>query len=178
MAAFSPQECVRIQDMAGRFELREAGTDTDSKGATVEYMRRNCQICWVKRSDTEWGWVFDRIHEAARAANQEHWGFDVNPPRTIQYTRYPRGGFYAAHFDNGSRATEHRKLSVTVQLSPPHEYFGGGLRLWSMNDQPIAPKAQGSVTIFPSYLRHVAKPVWWGTRCALVTFLDGKKRFR
>ncbi len=177
---FTPQECEQIQEMGHRLPLAPAETHTDEGGKEVDLRGRNCLIYWLteKEGGEEWRWVFDRIEQHARMLNDTRWGFDILRPKRIQYTSYGVGQFYAAHFDNGSTETEHRKLSVTVQLTDPGKYWGGGLKFWSMNNPRIAGKNQGAMTCFPSYLMHVAKPVWKGRRDCLVTFLDGKKRFR
>lgn len=162
--------------MGKELGLRDATTDLDDKGTQLQIMRRNCKIFWVKRGAEGWDWVFDRINEHGRALNSKRWNFEVQDVEAIQYTSYGMGEFYAAHFDNGTKTTEHRKLSISVQLSKPSDYVGGALRFWSMNEKLAAPKDQGAMTCFPSYLMHVAKPVWWGTREVLVTWMQGPKR--
>jgi PKHD-type hydroxylase len=175
---FTPEECSRIVEIAGTLGVRAAKTDKDGPGSAVHLSQRHCDIQWVPPSTQGWDWVFARIEEHARALNSEAWNFDVGPPDAIQYTQYRFAQFYAAHFDNGSKATEHRKLSVTVQLSPPGEYVGGRLSFWSMNAPRTAPLEQGAMTVFPSYLMHVARPVWWGTRRCLVSWLSGPERLK
>lgn len=173
---FTPEECATIRTMGNDLGLRDATTDLDDKGTQIQVMKRNCQIFWVKPKMEGWDWVFDRINEHGHALNGKRWGFDVRDVESIQYTSYGMGQFYAAHFDNGTKTTEHRKLSISVQLSDPKDYVGGALRFWSMNNKHTAPKDQGGMTCFPSYLMHVAKPVWWGRREVLVTWMHGPKR--
>jgi PKHD-type hydroxylase len=171
---FSPEECDRILALGSQLELRPGDTHSDEKGKRVDVRGRNCELEWVRRDQKdEWEWIFARIEEAALAMNGKRWKFDVNPPEKIQYTSYTMAQFYAAHFDNGSSNTEHRKLSVTVQLTDPKKYWGGRLKLWSMNESKLAPKERGAMTVFPSYLLHVAKPVWRGRREVLVSWLRG-----
>ena len=175
---FTPEECDRIRALGNALGLKEATTDLDTTGTSVQMMRRNCKVFFVKRGAEGWDWVFDRITEHGHALNTLHWGFDVRDIEAIQYTSYGMGEFYAAHFDNGTKSTEHRKLSISVQLSKPGDYWGGALRLWSMNSPQIAPKDQGAMTCFPSYLMHVAKPVWRGRREVLVTWMHGPARLK
>lgn len=176
---FTPEECDRIRVMGNELDLKEAQTHTDEAGRKTDFKGRNCLIQWVHRKDRDdWRWVFDRITEHGFELNKKYWKFDLNRSERIQYTSYGFGQFYAAHFDNGSTETEHRKLSITIQLTPPEDYWGGSLKLWSMNDPRIGPKAQGAMTLFPSYLMHQAKPVWRGRREVLVSWLDGKKKLR
>ena len=175
---FSPAECDRILELGRALELKDAETHTDSGGRQVDIRGRNCLIEWIERGGEDWAWVFERIDQAGLALNEKRWRFDLVPSHSIQYTAYGFGQFYGAHFDNGSKETQHRKLSISVQLTDPSSYVGGALRFWSMNAPQTAPKARGGMTVFPSYLMHVAKPVWWGRREVLVTWLDGKKTLR
>ncbi len=175
---FTPEECAQIRTMGKELGLKDATTDLDKSGTQLTVMRRNCQIFFVKKGQDGWGWVFDRLNEHGHALNKKRWGFETQDIASIQYTSYGMGQFYAAHFDNGTKTTEHRKLSISVQLSSPSDYVGGALRFWSMNDSVTAPKTQGAMTCFPSYLMHVAKPVWWGRREVLVSWFDGPKRLR
>jgi predicted 2-oxoglutarate/Fe(II)-dependent dioxygenase YbiX len=176
---FTPEECDRIRELATALDLQEAQTHDDDKGRQHDIRGRNCLIQWVHRKNSDdWRWVFDRITENGLELNKKYWGFDCNRSEKIQYTSYGMGNFYAAHFDNGSSETEHRKLSISVQLTPPSEYWGGKLKFWSMNEPKFAPASQGAMCVFPSYLLHVAKPVWKGRREVLVTWLDGKKKLR
>lgn len=175
---FTPEECDQIRAMGADLGLRDATTDLDSSGTQLQVMRRNCKVFFVKKGADGWDWVFDRINEHGHALNKKAWGFETEDVAAIQYTSYGIGQFYAAHFDNGTKTTEHRKLSISVQLSKPTDYWGGALRFWSMNKPVTASKDQGAMTCFPSYLMHVAKPVWWGQREVLVTWMNGPKRLR
>ena len=170
---FTPAECDAIRELGAKLTLEDAQTNSDKTGNELVLMKRNCEIKWVRAGHEGWDWVFERINEHAHALNNKRWNFAVNDIERVQYTSYGLGEFYAAHFDNGTKATQHRKLSISVQISPPSAYVGGALRFWSMNDTRHAPKEQGSMTCFPSYLMHVAKPVWWGRREVLVTWMRG-----
>ena len=176
--AFTPEECERIKGMGAALALKDAQTSTAGGDKAVTALTRNCEIAWVKRTNEDWVWVFDRIWEKAQAINDKRWGFELNGPTEIQYTSYTFGMFYGAHFDNGSEDTKLRKVSVSLQLSAPSEYWGGALRLWSMNKPMVAPKEQGALVFFPSYLMHVAKPVFFGRRQALVTWFNGDQPLR
>jgi len=177
-AVFTSEECDRIRELGKSLDLKNATTHDDKAGVNLAAMKRNCEVHFVKPAHEGWQWVFARINEHAHGLNGKRWGFDVKDIEDIQYTSYGFGEFYASHFDNGSTMTEHRKLSISVQLSPPKEYVGGALRFWSMNDTQAAGKEQGSMTCFPAYLMHVAKPVWWGRREVLVTWMHGESRLR
>lgn len=172
-AVFTREECEQIRGLGEALDLKDAETDTDAAGSRVALAQRNCKLRFVKPNVDGWAWVFERMNEHAHAVNESTWKFGIKDLEAIQYTSYGMGHFYAAHFDNGSKATQHRKLSISVQLSAPGDYVGGALRFWSMNDSQEAPKDQGSMVLFPPYLMHVAKPVWWGRREVLVGWMDG-----
>jgi PKHD-type hydroxylase len=178
-AIFTPEECRRIIELGQALDLKPGAIEEREGGKKVEVSGRNCELEWVKRKKSpEWEWIFTRVDEAVKDLNDVTWQFEIGGLHAIQYTSYTFGHFYGAHFDNGSKATKHRKLSVSVQLSDPGDYWGGALRLWSMNESVTASKEQGDLILFPSYLMHVAKPVFRGTRKVLVSFIKGDRPFR
>jgi PKHD-type hydroxylase len=86
---------------------------------------------------------------------------------------YGVGGFYNWHLDAGPAAPT-RKLSVSVALSDPAAYAGGGL---SFPGREVAGVARGSAVVFPSFLLHAVQPVTSGRRHALLAWAGGP-RFR
>ena len=116
-------------------------------------------------------WVFDRLGKAVREVNDEVYGFDVGQFREgFQFTRYEVGEYYGPHFDIGPGKLAERKLSLTVQLSPPEEYTGGELVIYP---EFVAPKDQGTMTVFPSFMCHNVRAVETGVRYSLVSWLAG-----
>ncbi len=176
---FSAEECERIVVLAGGLDLKAGSIEERGGEKKVDFVGRNCELAWVQRKKAEdWGWVFERVEEGLTELNASAWNFEVGAVKALQYTSYGFGNFYASHFDNGSRDTAHRKLSMSIQLSKPSDYWGGALRLWSMNQSRVAPKGQGDLIVFPSYLMHLAKPVFRGTRRVLVSFVGGETPLR
>ena len=88
----------------------------------------------------------------------------------FQFTRYEAGEYYGPHFDIGPGKLTERKLSLTVQLSAPEEYTGGELIIYP---EFVAPKDQGTMTVFPSFMCHNVNPVKTGVRYSLVSWLAG-----
>ena len=88
-----------------------------------------------------------------------------------QIATYTEGGHYKWHIDVGSELSSNRKLSVTVQLTDPTEYEGGGLEFMNV-DQTVS-RAIGSLIVFPSFLMHRVVPVTRGTRQSMVTWISG-----
>ena len=68
-----------------------------------------------------------------------------------------------------------RKLSVTVQLSDPSEYEGGGFEFLECPNPDESSRKKGTVLVFPSYLKHRVLPVTKGTRKSLVAWFEGPR---
>ena len=104
------------------------------------------------------------------------WNFrlyaDNNLTTGVQILRYLPGDFYMKHTDWGSIHGT-RKISLTMQLSDPSEYKGGGMVLYDGPDPLKANKTQGTATFFPSWTLHEVKPVMKGERWALVCWFNG-----
>jgi PKHD-type hydroxylase len=75
--------------------------------------------------------------------------------------------------DIGPGNINHRKISITIQLSDPDEYVGGDLELWTGQGQVNAPRSQGCAVLFPSFMLHRVTPVESGTRKSLVLWVGG-----
>lgn len=137
----------------------------DSKFGFLHKLKRNSKTSWItKGSDLDplIHRILDTIHSVAL---NEH-KVVLNMFEPVQFTEYGILGHYGKHRDVGVE-TNHRLISASVELSNHNNYLGGGLWIDSDNDsQPT--KEQGSVIIFPSILKHAAKPVWHGTRYSLV----------
>ena len=105
------------------------------------------------------------------------YGFALCPSNNFQFTIYKgswlKPQFYGWHFDNAAGG-DRRKIAISVNLSSPKSYVGGRLKIachkWSGWDKA---KEQGSATMFPCYLKHMASPVWSGTRYSLVSWPTG-----
>ena len=69
----------------------------------------------------------------------------------------------------------HRKLSISIQLSDPAGYSGSELEI-SVNGVPIiAPRDQGTLIAFPSFVLHKVTPLLVGKRYSLVAWVHGPK---
>ena len=99
----------------------------------------------------------------------------------MQITRYDETnqGFYSPHedgiYDNLPIGAKVRKLSLSVQLTPPEYYQGGEFEFPDDKEKFIKEdsKAQGTVIFFPSYMKHGVTPVTKGTRYSLVCWVLG-----
>jgi PKHD-type hydroxylase len=125
--------------------------------------------------DGQSAWVYDRIRDLSIEANNAIWKFNLHSIiDSIQYTEYYEGGgHYGWHTDIGPGSINHRKISITIQLSDPDEYEGGNLEMWSDGDFQTMPKQKGAAVLFPSFLLHRVTPVTKGTRKSLVLWVGG-----
>ncbi len=79
------------------------------------------------------------------------------------------GGFFRPHRDNTTRATQHRRFAVTVNLNPA-DYEGGDLRFPEYG--PAGYRATlGGAVVFSCSLLHEALPVTRGRRYCYLPFL-------
>ena len=65
-----------------------------------------------------------------------------------------------------------------MQLSDPADYDGGELELKNSTRTLVAPRAQGTLIVFPSFLLHRVAPVTRGTRRSLVGWASGTHPYR
>lgn len=82
------------------------------------------------------------------------------------------GGRFAAHRDNNTAETRHRRFAMTLNLNTG-DYEGGFLRLPEYGPQLYLPPLGGAV-VFSCSLLHIATPVIRGRRFALVSFFWGE----
>jgi len=85
------------------------------------------------------------------------------------------GGFFAAHRDNLSPATAHRRFGLTLNLND--DYEGGELRFPEYGLQRYRPDA-GEALVFSGSLLHEVLPVTRGRRFVLLSFVFGDDAVR
>lgn len=130
------------------------------------------------------------------------WRIPLDPPMGLAragVSRYGVGDFMALHVDDDERDDDpagwdlpHRGISMSVPLSGPGEYSGGGLRLyssavreggwspdgnqyrerWRLRERSrrvaTGPLGRGDAVLFGSSLPHEVMPVTAGTRWVLL----------
>jgi PKHD-type hydroxylase len=166
---FTPEECAKIIQIGESKSLEQASISDNTKLSKF----RNSQVSWLYERDIEFAAM--RIAEAVISANAQLFQFDLfGLAEGIQFTRYDApSGFYGMHIDKMVN-NKVRKLSVTIQLSPPDTYDGGELALQFEAEPTIMPKELGKMIVFPSYVLHEVRPVTKGTRYSLVAWVAGK----
>ena len=133
---------------------------------------------WLKRTPDTY-WVYARLLEHIVDLNERYWRFDLDfIGEEIQYGEYTENGHYRWHLDLGGGTSPNRKLSCSVQLSAPDEYAGGGLEFQVGSNTVAAPRTQGTLVVFPSFLVHRVAPVTHGMRRSLVAWVSGTRPYR
>ena len=165
--AFTPEECLQlIADFTPQLKPALVEAMDPAQSASI---RKSSAVFVAPSKSTSW--VFDRLGKIIRDINDTVYGFDISQFREgFQFTRYEVGEYYGPHFDIGPGKLTERKLSLTVQLSAPEDYTGGELIIYP---EFVAPKDQGTMTVFPSFMCHDVRPVKTGVRYSLVSWLAG-----
>lgn len=169
-AALTADQCVQVTAMADTAGLR-AGRLV---GQVASDLRR-ADLAWVDDLPDA-GWIMDRMVRVAGDANRV-FGFALDDfAESAQIARYRAEGrgHFDWHSDIGAGAmAARRKLTIVVQLSDPADYAGGKLELQPSGAVQVADGAQGTATIFPSFVRHRVTPVTQGTRWSLTLWAHG-----
>lgn len=149
---------------------QEEGDAAELRPATVEgddAVMRQGAVAWLKEP-----WLLKRVGEVVSTINEAHFGFHLEAMQEpLQYARYALGDHFDWHVDMGEG--NRRKLSLSVQLSEPHEYEGGELVVQLGSRVETMDAARGAVIAFPSWVPHCVTPVSAGTRRALVVWAHG-----
>lgn len=165
----SPEECKRALSLA-RGQQQHDSPIGDVNRNTGEQIRKSNVSFLVPGPSS--GWLFDKLEGAISQLNRRY-GFELSGfYEGAQVARYEPGGHYNWHTDLGTGTTSNRKLSLSVQLSPEADYDGGELEFF-LNPDGGAPRAQGALIAFPSFLVHRVAPVTRGTRYSLVSWISG-----
>jgi PKHD-type hydroxylase len=175
---FSNVEIRNVLRVSKLYEYQEAMIASETEtGEKQEDSIRKSQIKWMPPELDKTEWIYEKLMNFSLKANFDLWKFDLTSIRdAIQYTEYDGNeeGGYDWHMDMGRFPYNHRKISITVQLSDPDDYEGGDLEIWAGGVEPIkAPRQKGAVVIFPSFLMHRVTPVTKGVRKSLVLWVGG-----
>lgn len=182
----SKEEVDQVIKLASELPIERATTLGDD-GELMEQNdpngARSSMVKWIPQSE-DWNWLYVRMMELAKEANDETWNFDlISADENIQYTEYyaNENGHYDWHQDVGpGDLASKRKVSITLQLSEDEEYVGGDLEITGggsgngvFETSHVCPRGKGITVIFPSYMMHRVTPVTKGTRRSLVLWVGG-----
>ncbi len=173
----SPQDCDAI--IAAGKELTEASGKVNVTN-TLGAINKNNKIRRAKTAFFSAGHPLEGVlQKYVKLANQQAWNFTISGHEPIQFGKYGRGGFYNWHADSYySDDKPLRKLSITVNLSDPKKYVGGNFEMKNTEavklEMPTNEiRQQGTIIVFPSFLKHRVSEVKSGTRYSLVQWING-----
>ena len=135
---------------------------------------RSCTVHYPKDSS-----IISRIAKNCfRCLNSQFYRYDLRNIFEFQLIKYDIGGNYNWHCDYGIAPKRglSRKLSMSIQLTPPEEYHGGELQVVDYGNHTLMiPGDLGTVIVFDSKLPHKVWPVVWGQRISLVGWANGPR---
>ena len=135
---------------------------------------RSCMVHYPKDSS-----VISRIAKNYfYSINKQFYRYDLKNLFEFQLIKYDVGGNYHWHCDYGISPKKGmvRKLSMSLQLTPPEEYHGGELQVVDYANHTLTiPGDLGTVIVFDSKLPHKVWPVVWGQRISLVGWANGPR---
>jgi PKHD-type hydroxylase len=168
---FTPETCDKIIALGkalNQWDAKVAGKNTDELNTRI----RASRVTFIKPTE-ENQWLFKRMELLCTQHNDMFYGLDlISFPDGFQFTEYRIGGFYTWHQDLGKGKHSKRKLSFSLQLSDPLEYDGGDIEFFGSSIS-TAPRARGSMVLFPSFTFHRVTPVTRGVRYSLVGWMYG-----
>lgn len=170
--AFSAAECGRI--IAA--QTTTVAKDALLVGQNQDHTLRKAELVWID-DVAGMGWVMERLIEVVRRSNTHTFDFDLREfaesPQVATY-RATDSGHFAWHSDIGDGpAAGKRKLTLVLQLSKSSSYEGGDLEIRPSSQVVAASRAQGCVSIFPSFSLHQVTPVIRGIRHSLTVWAHG-----
>ena len=172
---FTPAQCQDIINVGHQQKLEDAKVGLkEERGGKHDTKMRITTISWIPFK--EMPDMYKMIERSMLQANGNHFGYeDMQITEFAQFTEYPKGGFYDWHMDteiSGKNEPPVRKISMTILLSPQHEFEGGDLEFMSEGNKPPQ-LLQGQAIYFCSMIRHRIAKVKRGTRRSLVMWFGG-----
>ena len=175
---FTPEELDRVTAHGDTLETQKAVLTGESWDQHAADKVRITQSAWMANTP-DCKWLYDRIFQVMGVVNRQAYQFDLKGfSEEFQYTIYhgSEGGHYDWHMDLNPGPAP-RKLSLSLQLSDPADYDGCDLQFFGARQLEVAPRARGTVIVFPAYTLHRVTPITRGTRKSLVVWANGP-RFR
>lgn len=169
---FEPELCAELIELYRRNGGVESGFMRDVNGKTVEVRdygrksRRDYIITEEPILKEVNGRIVRRIHPEIKKVHQ----FACSRIERHIVARYSaeEKGHFAAHRDDTTKGTAHRRFAVTINLN--HEFEGGELSFPEYGPRTFKPPPGGAV-VFSCSLLHKVSQVTKGERFAFLPFL-------
>lgn len=169
---FLSHEVNRVRSLWDTHETQEAKLSAGQEATEDKDLRRS-KVTFIAPDDQN-QWIYQKLASVAVQSNNERYGFDIHGfHHGLQLARYGEGDFFDWHLDFGPGQTSNRKLSISVQLSDSDEYEGGDLQFMINQKIVNAPRAKGTIVVFPSFIIHRVTPITKGERQSIVGWLAG-----
>ncbi|TDH59697.1 2OG-Fe(II) oxygenase [Dankookia rubra] len=178
---FEPELCRHLIGHYAKAGGQDSGYMIEREGKTVgvyDYGHKRRFDCVVGDADLQ---ATIRARVSRRLVPEIRKAFQFEVTRIERYViacyDAATGGHFAAHRDNTTPGTAHRRFAVTINLNDDFE--GGELWFPEFGPRRYRPPAGGAV-VFSCSLLHEATPVTKGTRYAVLPFLydDAAARIR
>ncbi len=174
-----PTSCAEIIHRAMKITPQRA----EVGGRGVDESVRRSDLRWITWEHEEFRPLWELVERRIHTANRNAFGVDISYMHSLQFTEYDgaENGCFDWHMDTffsehaRTRAyTLHRKLTCIVQLTAPDAYEGGRLEIEAFPPPDETElRRQGTMIVFPSFVRHRLHPVTSGVRHSLVTWMEG-----
>ncbi len=164
--------CNKLIELTREYKMKETQVLINKETVHNPTFRKGNETPLPPEEKTEW--IYKKLEEVVRKYNAHAYAFKLaGLTQNIRVLEYRVGDHYQAwHQDFGRGKTSIRKLSMSIQLSDPSAYEGGDLEFF--NGRFVqAPREQGNLIIFPSFVFHRVIPVTQGTRHSLVAWMNG-----
>jgi 2OG-Fe(II) oxygenase superfamily len=178
---FEPELCQHLIGLYAKVGGEDSGYMVERDGKTVgvlDYGHKRRFDCVIEDVDLQ---ATIRARIARRLAPEIRKAFQFEVTRIERYIiacyDAATGGHFAAHRDNTTPGTAHRRFAVTINLND--DFDGGELWFPEFGPRRYRPPAGGAV-VFSCSLLHEATAVTRGTRYAVLPFLydDAAARIR
>jgi len=154
----------------------------ENNGIIKEFSDYRTSLTSFISASVEHLWLFEKLNAVIESINNNIFRYDLAGFDNIQYTKYPKDGYYNKHTDYiyGQILNSEqihciplvRKLSLSVMLND--DYEGGDLVLHydGRSGVPME-KKRGRIIFFASDIVHEVTPVTSGERNSLVIWVLG-----
>lgn len=170
---FERSLCERLIEGYERNGGTESGFMRERDGKTVLVIdhTHKRRADWVVDDEELKGLTRARIRRRVVPEIQRAFQFRVTRMERYLVACYDAetGGYFRAHRDNTTKATEHRRFAVTVNLNT-EDYEGGGL-MFPEYGRTVYRVPTGGAVVFSCGLLHQALPVTKGRRYTFLPFL-------
>ena len=166
-----PKEICECIIKNANWKNKQEGTFSSKNGYKQDHCIRKTEVAFDNPLSIAECILRSYITVANKSAQ---WNYALTDIERIQIGRYVDGGHYAYHKDTElpNNKKINRKLSAVLFLSNPKDYEGGIFDFEALEGQ-IDKMPQGSIIVFPSYVKHRVTPVTSGERYTAVAWAIG-----